>query len=163
MTQRTDRLDSAVRAVRTYLDYDPQRVSSLSDPGPGLERQRLSAKAMTTVEAALKDGLTHTAIAQGVGVSGLAVAGLIADPQMLATALVRERHAAQRHLAEVNFAIRRDAVNRVLQGDRGAKSATAEAYKLSRVTLDKWLKEEADGTAPQTPWDDMRPGGEVVG
>lgn len=155
--QRTARLNAAVQAVRAYLEFDPPHASSLADPRPGHERERLADRAEDAVDAALKAGHTHTEIARCLGVAGLTVIGWIRDPQQHADALKRERYAAERYQAEVMFAIRRDVVRQVSAGGRGVKAAMAELYKpLSRVTIDEWMRQEADGTAPETPWEAMR-------
>ncbi len=169
-TKRQQLLATAAEAVRALLGHNPDTDEPLVEPTKvGADHhpvyRRLGKDAQRAVTAAVVEGEhLHTQIATMVmrRNAGLIIAQLVNDPDAQAEALVRERHAAERYAAEVRFAIRTAAVAAALSGDRGAKLAAAARYKVSRVTLDRWLKEEADGTAPQTPWDDMRPDGEAV-
>lgn len=142
-------LTAAVTAVRAWLNQDPG-----ADP---LTYRRLTDDASRAVTAAVVDGKhIHTLIAVQLTRrdTGLAIAQLIDDPDARARALVVERHAAERYAAQVRHAIRTAAVGRAMSGDRGVKAETAELFKISRVTLDKWIGEEEAGTAPGTPWEE---------
>lgn len=155
--ERDRMLTVAITAMRAYVECEPER----SD-WPRLRaehqpvRSRLAREASKAVTAAVTTGgHIHTLITAGARCTGMRVVRMIDDRDAYARALTYERHAARRYLAEVTYALRQEAVPRARGGDRGVKVATAETLKISRVTLDKWLREDADGTAPQTPWEDM--------
>lgn len=133
--------DEIREALVAYYDHPTPwpEPTDASDVSAAKTRRRAAQhdRARKLVNQALAHGLTMRRIASHTQLPGKLIIPLIDDLQARADAYAAELHHLERAMEEIRAMRATEARQRHRAGEK--KTALAASYRVTRVTLDKWL------------------------